>query len=74
MSLEPILSHRGRQLLDRRNFLAHAAGGLGSVALAHLLAQDHLLANEVAPIRPAIDPTAQLRAAPPTLPPALVAC
>src|SRR5262249_20736124 len=33
-------------LTDRRNFLWDAGGGLGGVALAHLLAQDGLLASE----------------------------
>jgi hypothetical protein len=34
------LSHLGRQLLDRRHFLAHAAAGLPGVALASLLAAE----------------------------------
>jgi hypothetical protein len=60
---EPTISHAGRQLMDRRNFLAHAAGGLSGVALASLLAQDGLLASELnAPWRPEIDPAAPLRA------------
>ncbi len=33
-----LLSHAGRRLLDRRNFLAHAGTGLGGIALASLLA------------------------------------
>lgn len=43
-------------LLNRRNFLAHTATGLGGIALAHLLSRDRLLAAD-APIRPQIDPT-----------------
>ena len=35
-----------RQLLDRRQFLSHSAGGFGAVALAHLLSSDGLLAKE----------------------------
>ncbi len=50
-----------RQLLDRRNFLAHTGSGLGSIALASLLSRDGLLAAEresapgKTPIRPVID-------------------
>ncbi len=63
MSIEPILSHVGRRLLDRRNFLAHAAGGMSGIALAHLLAQEGLLlARETTPIRPVIEPPAPLQA------------
>jgi hypothetical protein len=63
MSIEPILSHVGRRLLDRRNFLAHAAGGMSGIALAHLLAQEGLLlARETTPIRPVIEPAAPLQA------------
>ena len=46
------LSLAGRHLLDRRNFLADSATALGSVAIAHLLGTDGLLA---AP-SPVIDP------------------
>jgi hypothetical protein len=46
------LSRAGRQLLDRRHFLADGATGLGSIALASLLCRDGLLA---AP-SPVIDP------------------
>ena len=52
-----VLSNVGRSLLDRRAFLGNAAGGLGSIALATLLAEERLLANEHSPIRPIIDPT-----------------
>ncbi len=41
----------------RRSFVADTATGLGTIALAHLLAQDSLLAKESkSPVRPAIDP------------------
>jgi len=42
-------------LLHRRHFLGRSVTGLSSIALASLLKQDNLLAND-APIRPAIDP------------------
>ena len=45
MNREPILSHAGRRLLDRRRFLTGAAEGLGGVALASLLAGEGLLAG-----------------------------
>lgn len=62
---EPILSHAGRRLLDRRSFLAEAAGGLQGIAIASLLARQGLLAADArGPIRPAIDPTAPLAARP----------
>jgi hypothetical protein len=61
--MEPILSHAGRRLLDRRHFLADAAGGIGGIALASLLAQEGLLAATPSePIRPPIDSAAPLRA------------
>ena len=51
------LSHAGRRLLDRRHFLAEAAGGLQGIAMASLLASGGLLAAEAkGPLRPAIDP------------------
>lgn len=59
--MKPVLSHEGRRLLDRRNFLSHAAGGLTGVALASLLANDGLLANEAETWRPSIDPAMPLR-------------
>lgn len=46
------LSHAGRQLMERRHFLADGVMGLGSIALASLLGRDGLLA---APL-PTIDP------------------
>ena len=42
---------------SRRSFFSQTASGLGAIALAHLLAQDRLLAKEPkSPVRPAIDP------------------
>jgi hypothetical protein len=49
-------SRNALEMLDRRSFLRHTGTALGSMALAHLLANDQLLANE-SPIRPAIDPS-----------------
>src|SRR5262245_5053430 len=54
MPYEPILSHSGRRLLDRRRFLAGAAEGLSGIALASLLSDDGLLANDASPLRPEI--------------------
>ena len=60
------LSNVGRQLLDRRSFLGHAAGGLSGVALASLLARDGLLAaEENEPWQPHLNLAAPLRARPP---------
>jgi hypothetical protein len=53
---EPLLSHAGRRLLDRRRFLAGAAEGLSGIALASLLAGDGLLAAGSGAIGPAIRP------------------
>ncbi|MEX0866251.1 MAG: DUF1501 domain-containing protein, partial [Pirellulales bacterium] len=55
------LSSAGRDLLNRRRFLADAGTGLGSIALASLLFGDQLLGAEDAhssrsPIRPDVDP------------------
>ncbi|MEI6713870.1 MAG: DUF1501 domain-containing protein [Verrucomicrobiota bacterium] len=49
------LSHAGRRLLSRRNFLQWAGTGLGGIALTSLLSEQGLLASE-GPIRPLIDP------------------
>jgi hypothetical protein len=50
------VSRPGLDLLSRRGFLSHTGSGLGSVALASLLASDGLLADEnLGPIRPEID-------------------
>lgn len=46
----------GRQLLDRRGFLNSSVSALGCIALADLLANDRLLANEKENI-PNIDPS-----------------
>jgi hypothetical protein len=56
------LSIAGRDLLNRRGFLAHTATGLGSIALASLLRGQDLLA---APLRPQVRPEAPLAARPP---------
>lgn len=56
-----MLSISGHRLLDRRGFLAHAAGGLSGIALANLLAQEgRLAAGQAGPIRPTINPEAPL--------------
>ncbi len=56
MSHDP-LSHAGRHLLSRRDFLRWGGTGLGGIALTTLLAEQGLLAAEDrSPIRPAIDP------------------
>jgi hypothetical protein len=61
MTARPLLSISGHRLLDRRGFLAHAAGGLSGIALANLLAQEgKLAAGQGGPIRPAIKPEAPL--------------
>ena len=59
------LSVAGRDLLNRRGFLAHTATGLGSIALASLLRGQNLLAAAPAPLRPLIRPQAPLAARPP---------
>ncbi|HEX3727088.1 MAG TPA: DUF1501 domain-containing protein [Pirellulales bacterium] len=65
MNHPPVLSHAGRQLLNRRAFLAHSAEGLGGIALASLMAQEGLLLADEAPLSPAIQSDAPLRARPP---------
>ncbi|HVX60850.1 MAG TPA: DUF1501 domain-containing protein, partial [Pirellulales bacterium] len=50
------LSHAGRRLLDRRNFLQLTGTGLGGIALATLLAESGALADGMKPLRPQIDP------------------
>ena len=49
------LSHAGRRMLDRRDFLQWGGTGLSSIALAALLHEQRLLGGEP-PIRPVIDP------------------
>jgi Protein of unknown function (DUF1501) len=58
------LSHAGRRLLDRRNFLQYAGTGLAGIALTALLGRQGLLAAEKdhSPIRPQIRPQAPLAA------------
>ncbi|QEL19520.1 DUF1501 domain-containing protein [Limnoglobus roseus] len=55
-----MLSPTGRLMLDRRHFLAHAGSGLGGIALAALLAEQNLLANDARPLRPEVKPDAPL--------------
>jgi len=55
------LSEPGRNLLDRRNFFARAATGLGAIALTHILGRQGLLAGS----RPAIDPSHPFAPRPP---------
>ena len=54
MSVPP-LSHAGRHLMHRRQFLRLAGTGLGGIALTTLLAEQRLLAADNTPMRPAID-------------------
>lgn len=51
------LSHAGRQLLSRRDFLRWGGTGLGGIALATLLAEQRLMAADRSPIRPIFDPS-----------------
>ncbi len=51
------LSHIGRRLLERREFLELGRTGLAGIALASLLGDGGLLAADRSPLRPAIDPT-----------------
>lgn len=60
-------------LVDRRDFLSHAAGGLSGIALVQLLASQNLLfaaTDDSAPIRPVIDPEHPFRARQPHFGPA----
>ena len=67
------LSHAGRHLLDRRQFLQHGGTGLGGIALAALLAEEGRTAAPAAasaaaadgPIRQIIDPSAPYAPRPP---------
>ena len=61
MNRNAALSPTGLRLLDRRSFLGHLGGGLGSVALLHMLAAQGALGaddgdDDNSPIRPDIDP------------------
>ncbi|OWK35982.1 DUF1501 domain-containing protein [Fimbriiglobus ruber] len=63
------LSPTGRQLLDRRHFLAHAGTGLSGIALAALLADQRAAGAEKAETwAPAIRPDAPLAPRPPHFP------
>src|SRR5947207_737136 len=62
-SMNPLLSIRGRDLLNRRQFLQDAGNGLAGIALAALLGRDR--AFGAAPIRPTIRPDHPLAARPP---------
>src|SRR4051812_10792980 len=55
------LSQPGRDLLNRRGFLAPAGTGLGGIALASLL-RGHQLLGAPSPLRPTIRPEAPLAA------------
>ena len=64
------LTHAGRHLLDRRQFLAHGGTGLGGIALTALLAEEAQAATAASPsgegpIRPLIDPAAPYAPRPP---------
>ncbi len=65
--MKPTLSHHGRNLLDRRNFLAGTGTALSGMALASLLnTEDTLAASK--PIRPVVDPSRPHAARPTHLP------
>src|SRR5580693_8132062 len=59
------LSHAGRWLLNRRDFLRFGGSGLSSIALAMMLADERLLAAPKPPIRPQWSPTNPYAARPP---------
>ncbi len=56
------ISSCGSSLLNRRGFLRDASTGLGGIALAALLAEQGLLANDKGPLRPDIKPDSPLSA------------
>ena len=56
---DAILSHAGRRLLNRRDFLAHAGTGLSGIALAALLADEARANNPLAPRPPQFAPKAK---------------
>ncbi|MBP3957039.1 DUF1501 domain-containing protein [Gemmata sp. G18] len=56
------ISPGGASLLNRRGFLRDASTGLGGIALAALLAEQGLLADDKAPLRPDIKPDSPLSA------------
>src|SRR5688572_12935303 len=51
------LTHAGRWMLNRRDFIKWGGTGLSGIALTTLLAEQGLLASEAGPIRPGIDPS-----------------
>lgn len=65
---DPFLSHAGRHLLSRRDFLRWGGTGLGGIALAALLGEQRLLAEDHSPIRPVIDPSRPYAPRPPHFP------
>lgn len=65
---ESLLSHAGRHLLSRRDFLRWGGTGLGGIALAKLLSEQSLLGADRSPIRPIIDPSRPYAARPPHFP------
>jgi hypothetical protein len=65
---DPFLSHAGRHLLSRRDFLRWGGTGLGGIALATLLGERRLLAEDHSPIRPVIDPSRPYAPRPPHFP------
>jgi hypothetical protein len=62
------LSHAGRHLLSRRDFLRWGGTGLGGIALAALLSEQRLQAADHTPIRPIIDPSRPYAPRPPHFP------
>ena len=65
---DPLLSHAGRHLLSRRDFLRWGGTGLGGIALATLLSEQRLLAADRSSIRPVIDPSQPYAPRPPHFP------
>ena len=65
---DPFLSHAGRHLLSRRDFLRWGGTGLGGIALATLLGEQRLLADDRSPMRPVIDPSQPYAPRPPHFP------
>ena len=55
-------------VLDRRSFLGHTAQGLSGIALASLLQDDGLLADDKSPLRPRINPALPFAAREPHFP------
>jgi hypothetical protein len=57
--LDAVLSHAGRRLLNRRDFLAHAGTGLSGIALTSLLAAEVRTSDPLAPRPPQFAPRAK---------------